>query len=118
LQGLVLLAQGVYVDAVRVLGVKHEVPGPGESLLALAASKAHSLSTRRWRLTTCCRGVGDRLLCRRLLTFLLLFAPACESHFAIVFLVLQHVHQVVEQLATVATYQDVGVAVCLEVPQL
>ena len=42
--------------------------------------------------------------------FLSKFSPARESHFAIVFLVLQHVDQVVEQLATVATYQDVGVA--------
>ena len=32
--------------------MKHEIPSPGESLLALAASKAHSLSTGRWGLTT------------------------------------------------------------------
>jgi len=32
--------------------------------------------------------------------------------------VLKHVNQVIEQLATVATYQDVRVAVCLEVAKL
>ena len=37
-------------------------------------------------------------------------SPAGESHLAIVFLVLKHVNEVIEQLATVATYQDVRVA--------
>jgi len=31
---------------------------------------------------------------------------------------LKHVNQVIEQLSTVATYQDVRVAVCLEVAKL
>ena len=47
-----MIERKVKINYKQNLGVKHEIPSPGESLLALAASKAHSLSTGRWRLTT------------------------------------------------------------------
>ena len=47
-----MIERKVKINYKQNLGVKHEIPGPGESLLALAASKAHSLSTGRWGLTT------------------------------------------------------------------
>ena len=47
-----MIERKVKINYKQNLGVKHEIPGPSESLLALAASKAHSLSTGRWRLTT------------------------------------------------------------------
>jgi len=118
LQSLVLLAEGVDVDTVSILSMEHKIPGPSESFLALAASKAHSLSTCWWRLTTCIGSISDCLLWQRLFPLLLLLTSAGESHLAIVFLVLKHVNEVIEQLATVATYQDVRVAVCFEVSKL
>ena len=39
-----------------------------------------SLSTGTGQFKTCCRSVGDRLLCWRLLTFLLLLAPMGKSN--------------------------------------
>ena len=47
-----MIERKVKINYKQNLGVKHEVPGPGESLLALAASKAHSLTTSWWRITT------------------------------------------------------------------
>jgi len=100
-----------------ILYMEHEIPGSRESFFTLGTPQANSPSFRCGHITLCrFRDWQFFYSTTFLLTasLLLLLALAGEPHLAVVLLVVQHVHQVIEQLPAVPTNKDVRITVCFQ----